>query len=163
CRSAGNGGIERILSAGGQAGGLQPAAESGRPYQTRCTKLVGAGNGERGDGRCNRRVRRRGKSAMTQLTYYDRPLVKQPVWVWSIPTYFYAGATAGASLALGAAVQVLHGSSSNLVRRSRLLGAIGISIGASLLIYDLGRPERFMNMLRVFRPTSPMNVGSWLL
>jgi formate-dependent nitrite reductase membrane component NrfD len=60
-------------------------------------------------------------------------------------------------------VQALHGSSSNLVRRSRLLGAIGLSIGTSLLIYDLGRPERFMNMLRVFRPTSPMNVGSWLL
>jgi formate-dependent nitrite reductase membrane component NrfD len=32
-----------------------------------------------------------------------------------------------------------------------------------LLIRDLGRPERFLNMLRVFKPTSPMSVGSWLL
>src|SRR5207248_2009890 len=29
--------------------------------------------------------------------------------------------------------------------------------------YDLGRPTRFLNMLRVVRPTSPMSVGSWVL
>ncbi|MCA1845794.1 MAG: polysulfide reductase NrfD, partial [Actinobacteria bacterium] len=32
-----------------------------------------------------------------------------------------------------------------------------------LLIADLGRPSRFANMLRVVRPTSPMNMGAWLL
>ena len=32
-----------------------------------------------------------------------------------------------------------------------------------LLISDLGRPERFLNMLRVFKVTSPMSVGSWIL
>jgi hypothetical protein len=32
-----------------------------------------------------------------------------------------------------------------------------------LLISDLGRPERFHHMLRVFKVTSPMNVGSWVL
>ena len=31
------------------------------------------------------------------------------------------------------------------------------------LVHDLGRPERFLNMLRVFKPTSPLSVGSWLL
>jgi formate-dependent nitrite reductase membrane component NrfD len=100
---------------------------------------------------------------MTEITYYDRPLVKRPVWVWSIPTYFYVGATAGAILGLGAGVQAMNGSSSPFVRRSRLLGTIGVTIGSGLLVYDLGRPERFLNMLRVFRPTSPMSVGSWLL
>jgi hypothetical protein len=30
-------------------------------------------------------------------------------------------------------------------------------------VHDLGRPERFLHMLRVFKPTSPMSVGSWLL
>jgi formate-dependent nitrite reductase membrane component NrfD len=100
---------------------------------------------------------------MKEITYYDQPIVKRPVWVWSVPAYFYAGATAGAALALGAAVQVWNGSSSPLVRRCRLLGAAGVTVGSGLLIYDLGRPERFLNMLRVFRPTSPMSVGSWLL
>ncbi len=40
-------------------------------------------------------------------------------------------------------------------------GAIGLSMGA--LLYDLGRPARFVNMLRVFKVTSPMSVGTWLL
>src|SRR5262245_31581312 len=100
---------------------------------------------------------------MTEITYYDRPLVKRPVWEWAIPTYFYAGATAGAALGLGAAVQALNSSSGPLVRTCRLLGTAGLTVGSVLLIYDLGRPARFMNMLRVFRPTSPMSVGSWLL
>src|SRR5206468_6097928 len=33
----------------------------------------------------------------------------------------------------------------------------------ALLVSDLGRPERFLNMLRVFKVTSPMSVGSWIL
>jgi hypothetical protein len=28
---------------------------------------------------------------------------------------------------------------------------------------DLGKPERFLNMLRVVKPTSPMSIGSWIL
>jgi formate-dependent nitrite reductase membrane component NrfD len=40
-------------------------------------------------------------------------------------------------------------------------GAVGVSLLA--LIKDLGRPERFLNMLRVFKPTSPMSVGVWIL
>jgi hypothetical protein len=28
---------------------------------------------------------------------------------------------------------------------------------------DIGWPDRFLNMLQVFKPTSPMSVGSWLL
>ncbi|MCF6471247.1 polysulfide reductase [Nonomuraea sp. MG754425] len=40
-------------------------------------------------------------------------------------------------------------------------GALGGSLYA--LIHDLGRPERFLNMLRVFKVTSPMSVGTWIL
>jgi formate-dependent nitrite reductase membrane component NrfD len=36
-------------------------------------------------------------------------------------------------------------------------------VGAVFLVHDLGRPSRFLNMVRVFRPTSPMNMGSWIL
>jgi hypothetical protein len=31
------------------------------------------------------------------------------------------------------------------------------------LVHDLGRPARFLNMLRVVKVTSPMSVGSWIL
>jgi hypothetical protein len=36
-------------------------------------------------------------------------------------------------------------------------------VSPALLISDLGRPERFHHMLRVFKPTSPMSMGSWIL
>jgi formate-dependent nitrite reductase membrane component NrfD len=100
---------------------------------------------------------------MSDLTYYEQPLVKQPVWVWSVPTYFYAGAAAGAALALGAVAQLSNLGSTELVQRCRWMGLAGVGAGTGLLIYDLGKPSRFYNMLRVFRPTSPMSVGSWLL
>ncbi len=97
-------------------------------------------------------------------TYYDRPMLQSPVWKPYIPLYYYVGGTAGASLVLGAAAQ-WHGSQGldRLIGRCHWIGIIGASISGILLIADLGRPERFLNMLRVFRPTSPMNMGVWIL
>lgn len=97
-------------------------------------------------------------------SYYDRPVLKEPVWIWAVPAYFYVGGAAGAAAVLGAAAQVsdrrgLRG----LVTRCRWIATAGSVVGTGLLIHDLGRPERFLNMLRVFRPSSPMNVGSWIL
>jgi Polysulphide reductase, NrfD len=97
-------------------------------------------------------------------TYYDRPMLKEPVWGWTIPAYYYTGGLAGASLALGAAAQIGDtGERESLISRCHLIGFIGATVSGGLLIYDLGRPMRFLNMLRVFRPTSPMNIGAWIL
>lgn len=97
-------------------------------------------------------------------TYYDRPLLKEPVWEWEVPAYFYVGGLAGGALILAAAAQLNHSNRlERLIRRCRWIGFIGTSISGALLIYDLGRPWRFFNMLRVFRPTSPMNIGAWIL
>ena len=96
--------------------------------------------------------------------YFGRPIIKEPVWIWAVPVYFYAGGAAGAASVLGAAARALDGASTaGLVRRCRWIAACGTAAGAALLIYDLGRPERFLNMLRVFRPTSALSVGSWIL
>jgi formate-dependent nitrite reductase membrane component NrfD len=43
------------------------------------------------------------------------------------------------------------------------VGLAGEVVSPALLVSDLGRPERFLNMFRVFKPTSPMSVGSWIL
>ncbi|MFY0527370.1 NrfD/PsrC family molybdoenzyme membrane anchor subunit [Archangium gephyra] len=97
-------------------------------------------------------------------SYYGQPVLKEPVWIWSIPLYFYVGGVAGAASVLGAAADAVGGKRlEGLGRRCRWVGTVGDVVSSGLLIYDLGRPERFLNMLRVFRPTSPMSVGSWVL
>ena len=98
------------------------------------------------------------------VTYYGRPLLKEPVWIWAVPLYFYSGGAAGAAAALGAAAQSANADElRGLITRCRTIASAGTLIGSALLIYDLGRPSRFLNMLRVFRPSSAMNLGSWLL
>lgn len=95
-------------------------------------------------------------------SYYGHPLLKQPVWIWSIPLYFYVGGVSGVSATLGAAAQ-MAGGLDRIVTRTRWIGTIGGALSAALLIHDLGRPERFLNMLRVLRVSSPMSIGSWVL
>jgi hypothetical protein len=95
-------------------------------------------------------------------TYYDVPLLKPPVWTWEVPTYFFVGGAAGAAAVIAAVAQ-FTGTSGKLARDARWLAAAGAPISAALLTTDLGRPERFINMLRVFKPQSTMSVGSWTL
>jgi formate-dependent nitrite reductase membrane component NrfD len=94
--------------------------------------------------------------------YYGLPLLKPPVWTWEIPLYFFVGGAAGASAMIAVAAQ-LSGANETLVRDARRIAALGAIISTPLLISDLGRPERFLNMLRVFKPRSPMSVGAWML
>ncbi len=97
-------------------------------------------------------------------TYYDRPMIKPPVWSADIPLYFYVGGAAGACCAIAAAARASGDPALKpLIRQCHWMALIGCGVSAALLIHDLGRPSRFMYMLRVFRPTSPMNVGAWIL
>ena len=97
-------------------------------------------------------------------SYSGLPLLKQPVWKWFIPAYFFTGGLAGACAVLGAAAQAAGvPGTSGLVRRCRAVATAGVAASAALLVADLGRPSRFLYMLRVFRPTSPMNMGTWIL
>ena len=88
--------------------------------------------------------------------------VKPPVWTWEIPAYFVVGGVAGVA-AVMAGVGALAGADAVLVRDARWVAAAGAAISPALLISDLGRPERFLNMLRVFKHRSPMSVGVWSL
>jgi formate-dependent nitrite reductase membrane component NrfD len=103
----------------------------------------------------------------TDTTYYDRPMLKPSVWSIDIPIYYFLGGTAGAALTLGAAIQLASPRGRHPLRRLSEIchwaGIIGSTAGAAFLIHDLGRPSRFLYMMRVFRPTSPMNVGTWIL
>ncbi len=94
--------------------------------------------------------------------YYGLPLLKPPVWTWEVPLYFFVGGAAGAAAVIGFAAH-WNGGSSRLVRDARWLAALGANLSTPLLIADLGRPKRFLNMLRVFKPQSPMSVGAWIV
>jgi hypothetical protein len=95
------------------------------------------------------------------LSYYGRPIIKEPVWKPEIPWYFFFGGLAGASSSLTLAARLAD--NDRLARSASLTALAALTISPILLIKDLGRPERFYNMLRVFKPTSPMSVGTWIL
>jgi hypothetical protein len=94
-------------------------------------------------------------------SYYGRPVLKPPVWKPEIPFYLFTGGLGGASAGL-AFLADLTGNE-ELGRRAWGVAAAGISASPVLLISDLGMSSRFFNMLRLFKVTSPMSVGSWLL
>jgi hypothetical protein len=91
----------------------------------------------------------------------SRPVIKPPVWKPEIPLYFYVGGLAGASAGVGLLCD-LRGEHP-LARRAWALALAGSLASPALLISDLGVPKRFLHMLRMFKVTSPMSVGSWVL
>ena len=88
--------------------------------------------------------------------------LKPPVWTWEVPVYFFVGGAAGAA-AIIAGLGHETGSDAAVVTDARWMAAAGGILAALLLISDLGRPARFLNMLRVFKRRSPMSVGAWTL
>ena len=98
---------------------------------------------------------------MTPTSYYGQPVLKAPVWTPEIGIYLFAGGLAGGSALLAAAARAQG--NDVLARRALFTSFAGVIVSPPLLIKDLGMPRRFYNMLRVFKPTSPMSVGSWIL
>ena len=95
-------------------------------------------------------------------SYYGQPIVRRPGWSeFDIVGYLFLGGLAGGSSVL--AVVENHLGAGVAGRRAQLAAVGSATASLALLVHDLGRPERFLNMLRVVKPTSPMNVGSWLL
>jgi hypothetical protein len=95
-------------------------------------------------------------------SYYGKPVLNRPTWKNpDVPAYLFCGGTAGASAVI-AELAAATGRPA-LTRVARLGAAGGALAGAGLLVHDLGRPARFLNMLRMFKVTSPLSVGSWIL
>lgn len=94
--------------------------------------------------------------------YYKQPLLKEPQWSWAVPLYFFVGGAAGSLGVIGSLADVV-GDNYELASHARWLAVGGAALSSGLLVYDLGRPARFLNMLRVFKPQSVMSMGSWVL
>jgi hypothetical protein len=94
-------------------------------------------------------------------SYYGRPVVKPAPWGHEVAAYLFLGGVAGGSGLLAAGAQLTG--RAKLRRNARLSALVAVMLGAVALVMDLGRPERFVNMMRTFKLTSPMSLGSWIL
>jgi formate-dependent nitrite reductase membrane component NrfD len=94
-------------------------------------------------------------------SYYGRPVVKPAPWGHDIAAYLFLGGVAAGSGLLAAGAQLTG--RPKLRRNARLSALAAAGLGGAALVRDLGRPERFLNMLRTVKLTSPMSIGSWIL
>jgi len=97
-----------------------------------------------------------------EVSYYDIPVLKQPIWSWEIVWYFFFGGLAAGCYII-ASIAALFGSRKDQVvaRTGYYLSLLALLPCPPLLIKDLGHPERFLNMLRIFKVKSPMSMGVW--
>lgn len=94
-------------------------------------------------------------------SYYGNPLLKPPTWTWQVPMYFFVGGVAGTSAVIALTAHL--SGNLGLMRAALWIAFAGALISPPLLIADLGRPDRFLNMLRVFKLRSAMSIGAWTL
>jgi formate-dependent nitrite reductase membrane component NrfD len=97
-------------------------------------------------------------------SYYNISLLQAPVWKWEIALYFWFGGISGGSYVLGRMAERFGGGRyRDLSRLASYISFVSLLPSPPLLIYDLGDPKRFHHMLRVFKPSTPMSLGSWIL
>ena len=121
---------------------LRDEAKHGAPLQSRGVDVAG-GPIPRHDG------------------YYGESVVRPPVWTWEIPLYFFVGGAAGMAPLIALTALVLG--HIQLAHVALWIAGVGAILSPIFLIMDLGRPQLFLNMLRVFKYQSPMSVGAWVL
>jgi formate-dependent nitrite reductase membrane component NrfD len=94
-------------------------------------------------------------------SYYGRPVVKPAPWEKDIAVYLFTGGVASGTSMLAAGADLTGRPGLRRVARLGSLASLLVSVVA--LVRDLGKPSRFVNMLRVAKLTSPMSVGTWIL
>lgn len=124
-------------------------------FKSRDTSYAGAEPEPDQIASANRRMR---QAPMPEL---NGPFIKPPVWTWEVPLYFWVGGVASGASFVAAACDAAGDRHSAELARKVALGTV--MTAPPLLIADLGRPARFLNMLRIFKPRSPMNMGAWCL
>ena len=96
------------------------------------------------------------------MGYYDLPVIHRPHWKWLVIGYFYFGGISGAAAMIAAMLRLSGGASGvQLARVAQYVSFVSLLPCPLLLILDLGRPARFFHMLRAFRASSPMSMGTW--
>ncbi len=108
-----------------------------------------------------------GKGPWTGPTYYGRSQLKAaPFNRWVVGGYVALAGMCGSAALLSAIADLVRGDhreTAGVVRRGRYLALLAPTLGSALLVWDLHTPQRFYNMLRVAKRTSPMSIGTWVL
>jgi formate-dependent nitrite reductase membrane component NrfD len=100
-------------------------------------------------------------SRRSDKNYYGIPPIKHAHWTWQIPVYFWIGGIGAGIHLFSTIAQILGHKDEALTRTSRYTVLFTMILSPILLIWDLGRPERFYNMLRILKLRSPMSTQSW--
>jgi formate-dependent nitrite reductase membrane component NrfD len=109
-------------------------------------------------------VRTRRAAGYRGPTYYGEPALKSSSWdalVWG--NMFVSGLAGSAQMLATLADLFGRAELKGMVRQGRTLAAFLPLLGAGLLVADLHTPQRWYNMLRIFRSSSPMSIGTYLL
>ena len=94
-------------------------------------------------------------------TYFERPLLKAPHWEWNVVTYLFLGGIMGGLGLIGVLCDP-HDESQRRLRRSARFASLALAaVNPAILISHLGRPERFLHMMRIVKFKSPMSMGVW--
>jgi formate-dependent nitrite reductase membrane component NrfD len=97
-------------------------------------------------------------------TYYGLPALKASLYGWKVSSYMFVAGVAGSAQIIATVADLTDRESNRAtIRHGRYAAVAGAALGAPLLILDLHTPQRFYNMLRIFRPTSPMSIGTYVL
>jgi len=99
-----------------------------------------------------------------QPAYYDITLLQSPVWTKEVGIYFFLGGLSSSAFSIARLSDRFgRGRLRPVTRAGTLIAALAALPCAPLLIWDLGDRTRFHHMLRIWKPSSPMNLGSWTL
>ena len=151
---------KRTVTGGLTEGGSRRPGAGWRRADGWVGKKKGGGKGRRSGRRAVGEVAMVDDAEFT--SYYGRPIIKAPVWKSpDVPLYLFLGGAAGTSSILGAMADL--SGRPTLTRVSRLVAGGGSIASVAFLVHDLGRPERFLHMLRVIKPTSALSVGTYIL
>jgi len=116
-----------------------------------------------GDGRVETSHHPRTDREREGTDYYGIPPIKEHTWTWEVPVYFWLGGIGAGAHVVSTIARALGHTDRAFLRTARYTTLITMLLSPVLLIMDLGRPERFYNMLRVIKWRSPMSMGTWAL
>ncbi len=104
---------------------------------------------------------RNGEQRAAIPTYYDRPMLKAPHWEWNVVTYLFLGGIMGGLGLIQLLARPEREPDRKLKRTARYTSFLLAAANPAILITHLGRPERFLKMLRIVKFKSPMSLGTW--